>query len=416
MAENKKRRGRKCLAAVLLVGLLGGIGNYYINPLRKSAAVGQEFVLSDNCPASLWDYVTVSDGAWQSRITESLNAGSEPGELNLSLKLFGLIPLKQVSIAVQPQQYLYPGGQSIGILLRTEGVLTVGFSPIVTQDGKKLNLAEKAGIEVGDVILRINGQAVGSDDSLAEMINELGEKSEELVLQIDRAGKTKNIKLKPAFCKESGKWRIGLLVRDNAGGIGTLSFVDKDGSYGALGHMVAESNTGGRLNISAGKLVHTAINGVRKGERGNPGEKLGSFMSNQAVGNIIENTDCGIFGKISDWNLIKENIITQPLPVGFCSEIQYNEAEILTVIDGDNVEAFSVEILKVMPNGKKGKELVLKVTDARLLEKTGGIVQGMSGSPIIQNGKIIGAVTYVFVNDPTKGYGILIEDMLAKIN
>ena len=195
-----------------------------------------------------------------------------------------------------------------------------------------------------------------------------------------------------------------------------MSFVDQAGNYGALGHMVAESNTGDKLNISLGKLVHASIDGINKGERGNPGEKLGSFSSNKALGDIAKNTDCGIFGKINDWNFIKQGLINHPLPVGFGAEIKQGAAEILTVVEGEKVEAFEVEIVKIMPNAKRGKELVLKVTDERLLGKTGGIVQGMSGSPIIQNGKIIGAVTYVFVNDPTKGYGILIEDMLKEMD
>lgn len=413
--KNVAKRCKKWLAVVLTLSLVGGLGNYYAHPIKQSVAVGQEFVVRDSFPQSLWDYVTVESAGLHKQITENVAAQNYPGEMNLSLKLFGLIPLKQVSVAVMPEKYLYPGGQSIGILLRTQGVLVVGSSPIINEHSRKLNPAEDAGIELGDVIIKLNNQEIVGDDQLAEMVDELGQKGEEIVLEVDHGGKIKNVPLKAVFCTQSGKWRIGLLVRDNAGGIGTLTFVDADGNYGALGHMVAESNTGERLNISLGKLVRSSINGINKGERGKPGEKLGSFTSDYAVGDIKVNTNCGIFGKINDWSILKDNIITEPLPVGFCSEVEYGKAQILTVIEDDQVEAFDVEIMKIMPNGKTGKELVLKITDERLLEKTGGIVQGMSGSPIIQNNKIIGAITYVMVNDPSRGYGILIENMLEKV-
>lgn len=387
MADDAKKRRRKWLAAVLLLSFCGFTGNYYLNPLRQSAAVGQELNLSDVLQGSLWEYVSWDDGAGRKEIKENLAVQNDPGEMNFSLKLFGLIPLKQVSVAVLPETYLYPGGQSIGILLRTDGVLAVGFSPIINEKGRKSNPAEEAGINLGDVITAVNDQSISTDDQLAEMINAFGAKGEEITLEIDRAGKQRSITLEAAYCTESRKWRIGLLVKDNAGGIGTLSFVDQAGNYGALGHMVAESNTGDKLNISLGKLVHASIDGINKGERGNPGEKLGSFSSNKALGDIAKNTDCGIFGKINDWNFIKQGLINHPLPVGFGAEIKQGAAEILTVVEGERVEAFEVEIVKIMPNAKRGKELVIKVTDERLLGKTGGIVQGMCRKDNMDNTK-----------------------------
>lgn len=387
MADDAKKRRRKWLAAVLLLSFCGFTGNYYLNPLRQSAAVGQELNLSDVLQGSLWEYVSWDDGAGRKEIKENLAVQNDPGEMNFSLKLFGLIPLKQVSVAVLPETYLYPGGQSIGILLRTDGVLAVGFSPIINEKGRKSNPAEEAGINLGDVITAVNDKSISTDDQLAEMINAFGAKGEEITLEIDRAGKQRSITLEAAYCTESRKWRIGLLVKDNAGGIGTLSFVDQAGNYGALGHMVAESNTGDKLNISLGKLVHASIDGINKGERGNPGEKLGSFSSNKALGDIDKNTDCGIFGKINDWNFVKQGLINHPLPVGFGAEIKQGAAEILTVVEGEKVGAFEVEIVKIMPNAKRGKELVIKVTDERLLGKTGGIVQGMCRKDNMDNTK-----------------------------
>ena len=415
MADKKKILVKKWLTALLAIVLAVSLANYYANPSEQSVAVGQPIDLSASCPASLAEYVTANNGQVEKQLTESLNAQDSPGEMSISLKLFGLIPYKQVNVSVVEEKYLYPGGQSIGVLLRTQGVLVVGSSPIIAANGKEVNPAEESGIELGDIIVKVNDQTVITDDQLAELVNDCGAKGEEIVLTINRAQSEKKIKIAPVFCTESQKWRIGLLVRDNAGGVGTLSFIDpQSGSYGALGHMVSENNTGEMLDISMGKLIKADIEDIVKSERGTPGEKVGSFVNNDALGSITKNTECGIFGKISDWDILGENIVTQPMPVGLSSDIQYGEAEILTVLEGDKVESFAVEIMKIMPNGKTGKELVIKVTDERLLEKTGGIVQGMSGSPIIQNGKIIGAVTYVFVNDPTKGYGILIEDMLEE--
>lgn len=195
--------------------------------------------------------MTINSGQVQKQLTETINAQESPGEMSISLKLFGLIPYKQVNVSVVEEKYLYPGGQSIGILLRTEGVLVVGSSPIIAENGKEVNPAEDAGIEMGDIIVKVNEQSVTSDDELAELINEFGAKGEEIVLTINRSQNEKKINIKPIFCQESKKWRIGLFVRDNAGGVGTLSFIDpQSGTYGALGHMVSENNTGEMLDIS----------------------------------------------------------------------------------------------------------------------------------------------------------------------
>ena len=177
MADDAKKRRRKWLAAVLLLSFCGFTGNYYLNPLRQSAAVGQELNLSDVLQGSLWEYVSWDDGAGRKEIKENLAVQNDPGEMNFSLKLFGLIPLKQVSVAVLPETYLYPGGQSIGILLRTDGVLAVGFSPIINEKGRKSNPAEEAGINLGDVITAVNDQSISTDDQLAEMINAFGAKA-----------------------------------------------------------------------------------------------------------------------------------------------------------------------------------------------------------------------------------------------
>ena len=300
----------------------------------------------------------------------------------------------------------------MGILLRTDGIMVVGQSSI-TSNGKTVNPAEKAGILAGDVITSVNGEAVSHDDQLAMLVDELGRQHKQIVLEITRRSRTFSREITPVFCEDTGTYRIGLLIRDNAGGVGTLTYVDPETlAYGALGHMISSNETQSKINILNGKLVTADIQGIKKGIEGYPGEKIGRFVSNESLGTIEQNTTAGIFGILNNRRLLKDGCFSQALPTAAPSQIIPGPAQIFTAIDGNKVECFTVEIEKIMPSHKGGKGLVIRVTDPVLLEKTGGIVQGMSGSPIIQNGRIIGAVTHVFVNDPTRGYGILIHDML----
>ena len=332
----------------------------------------------------------------------------------ISMRLLELLPNQEPAETRYPEKMLYPGGQAIGILLRTDGILVVGQSPIFV-DGEAQNPAEEAGIQPGDVITRVGDVAVTHDDQLALLVNQLGEQQKPVILHIQRQNREMTKEITPIYCAESKSYRIGLLIRDNAGGVGTLTFVDPETmEYGALGHMISNSETQSKINILKGKLVTAQIQGIKKGTSGYPGEKIGRFVSNFSLGTIEKNTTAGIFGVLTDENVLTESSYTQALPTAAPNQIVLGPAQIFTAIDGNKVECFDVEIEKVMPAHKDGKSLVVRVTDPVLLEKTGGIVQGMSGSPIIQNGRIIGAVTHVFINDPTRGYGILIHDMLQE--
>lgn len=332
----------------------------------------------------------------------------------ISMRLLELLPNQEPAETRYPEKMLYPGGQAIGILLRTDGILVVGQSPIFV-DGEAQNPAEEAGIQPGDVITRVGDVAVTHDDQLALLVNQLGEQQKPVILHIQRQNREMIKEITPIYCAESKSYRIGLLIRDNAGGVGTLTFVDPETmEYGALGHMISNSETQSKINILKGKLVTAQIQGIKKGTSGYPGEKIGRFVSNFSLGTIEKNTTAGIFGVLTDENVLTESSYTQALPTATPNQIVLGPAQIFTAIDGNKVECFDVEIEKVMPAHKDGKGLVVRVTDPVLLEKTGGIVQGMSGSPIIQNGRIIGAVTHVFINDPTRGYGILIHDMLQE--
>ena len=330
----------------------------------------------------------------------------------LSMRLLDLLP-ESASAREQPlPKELYPGGQAVGILLRTDGILVVGQSSI-TSNGQTVNPAKDAGIQAGDVITSVNGKSVAHDDQLALLVDELGRSNQPVILQLTRRSRTLSREITPVYCQDTRTYRIGLLIRDNAGGVGTMTFIDPQTmAYGALGHMISNNETQSKLNILNGKLVTADIQGIKKGLQGYPGEKIGRFVSNVSLGSIDKNTTAGIFGILHDRSLLAESCYPKPLAVAPAEEIVCGPAQIFTAIKGNKVESFTVEIEKVIPSRKDGKGLVIRVTDPILLEKTGGIVQGMSGSPVIQNGKIIGAVTHVFINDPTRGYGIFIENML----
>lgn len=337
-------------------------------------------------------------------------------DTRISMRLFELFPAQEAVSQQEESLMLYPGGQPVGILLRTDGILVVGFSSIQTEY-EELQPAESAGIQAGDVILSVNGTAVTHDDELALLVHQLGTQGKDVTLELQRQSRSMHKTVTPVYCEQTDTYRIGLLVRDNAGGVGTLTFVHPDTmEYGALGHMIANNETQRKLSILNGKLVAADIQGIKKGSSGTPGEKIGRFVNNDALGTIEKNTSAGIFGILSDREILAETVEQKPLPTASADEIELGPATIYTALEGSRVEAFTVEIEKVMPSSRDGKSLVLRVTDPELLSRTGGIVQGMSGSPIIQNGKIVGAVTHVFINDPTRGYGILIHDMLKEIS
>lgn len=327
----------------------------------------------------------------------------------VKFNLLGLIPIKSVPVQKVTDLEVYPGGTSVGVRLTTEGVLVVGFSEIETAEGINESPAKLAGIELGDVILQINGEKINGSKDLISKVKSA--QSENIKLDIQRNGKafSKNIVL----LKEADEFKMGLWVRDSTAGIGTLTFYHKGTeSFGALGHPITDGDTNQSFMIKKGDLLRSSVLSVRKGERGTPGELKGLFLNERdSIGAINKNTESGIYGD-ANVPLINPSF-NKPMPVGFRSEIVEGAAKIITTIGDGGSKEYNIEIVKLLPQDKAGpKSMLIKITDEELLEKTGGIVQGMSGSPIIQNGKIVGAVTHVLINKPELGYGIYIEWML----
>ncbi|RYM06008.1 SpoIVB peptidase [Sporolactobacillus sp. THM7-7] len=309
---------------------------------------------------------------------------------------------------------LIPGGQSIGVKLNTLGVLVVGYHLINGESGQ-VSPGENAGIRVGDVITKINGKKVKNTADVRQIIAHSTE-NDALRLSIlrQRAQLTKT--LTPIKDKSAQHYRMGLYIRDSASGIGTMTFYDpKTSAYGALGHIISDRDTGQPIQMNDGQIVRSKVQAIDRGAEGKPGEKIAFFPDHAAsIGSVEKNTPFGIYGylhKSNDGSMRNR----QAIPVAFSNEVKEGPAQILTVLNGDKVQAYQIRIINAVPQKYPAtKGLIIKITDPRLLEKTGGIIQGMSGSPIIQNGKLVGAVTHVFVHDPTSGYGVHIEWMLEE--
>jgi len=325
--------------------------------------------------------------------------------------------IKSTFVRDNKEIMVYPGGQPIGVKLNIKGLLVVGLSDIDSTGGKVASPAANAGVQIGDSIIKINNVEINNAEDVTRLVNK--EKNSQITLEIQRKNNknTFEIKVKPAVDAKDKKQKMGLWVRDSTAGVGTLTFYhDKTKKFAALGHPITDADTGTILSVNDGVIVSSNIVSIKKGTRGNPGELRGLFIEESKIkGQIIKNTECGIFGS-GNKSLIN-NKFNKPMKVGLKNEIKEGKAEILTTLNGTEPELFDIEIQKLLPQNSSGsKSMVIKITDPRLLEKTGGIVQGMSGSPIIQNNKLIGAVTHVLINKPDTGYGIYIEWMLRDAN
>ncbi len=331
---------------------------------------------------------------------------------NMEVKLFGIIPMRNIEVNVAPQREVVPCGSAIGIKIITDGMLVVGTAEIRCADGRMAFPAKDYDIREGDIITKVNGVTLTSTEQFTELVRGAGDAPMSLELKRNEKSLTREVRSVQA---EDGTHKLGVWVRDSTAGIGTLTFVDEASKeYGALGHPVTDGDTGSILQVSQGEILEASIFAVQKGEKGAPGELKGIFQSMEdRLGTITKNTEQGIYGTVEQQAYPAE---ADAVPVASRSDIHEGKATILSNISNEEVRSYEIEIQKVMRyNNDNNKDMVIRVTDPALLQQTGGIVQGMSGSPILQDGKLIGAVTHVFVNDPTRGYGIFIENMLKNV-
>ncbi len=320
-------------------------------------------------------------------------------------------PREAVSAAATGTRYLVPVGRAVGMKIVSDGILVVGMTD-VTCAGETASPARSAGLKEGDLIISVDSRKVGSTQELKEALNDALTDSGEVKITYERDGSEHIAVLKPALSDEDGTYKIGAWVRDSMAGIGTLTFYDpSSGVFGALGHGINDVTTSELMPVASGTLIRSTISSVRKGESGAPGELSGSFDLSDEFGELYANTDRGVFGRADAEALGVD--VSAALPAARADEVQEGPAVILSNVSGDKVDEYEIEIKQVSRNSAHSpRDLMIEVTDEELLAATGGIVQGMSGSPIIQNGKLVGAVTHVLVGDPTRGYGILIENML----
>ena len=421
----RKERLRRILAGVFCFSLVFTIAFTwgYVKlavPDRLNLVVSEEEIFhftlppgvtleSDSEEVVLGNASNIPAGKVRIQTTEPVSMyGASEGSYHLGMKLFGLIRMKDIQVDVVDGMYAAPCGVPVGIYLKSRGVMVVGTGEIVNDAG---NVVEPAFgvLKSGDYIETVNGREMEDKDDLIQAVS--ASSGSPVSLEVRRDGELLKVELEPVLA-EDGTYKLGAWVRDDTQGIGTMTYLDLNGKFGALGHGINDVDTAQLMPLQSGSIMYSEVTDVKKGEKGAPGELHGAFQVNRDLGELYANTASGVFGRLEDGTLTDG---LEPVPVAERKEVKTGAATILSNIAGDQVEEYQVEIIRVYPaNGADTRNLMLKVTDPRLLETTGGIVQGMSGSPILQNGKLVGAVTHVLVNDPTQGYGILAENMLLE--
>ena len=397
MIKNVKRKKPKCTIALTVLVIITALLGVY------------DFIIPDNISVYTEDALPTFNTVTIEE-TDTVEVSALGGSLiktTATAKLFGVLPLKTVDVNRFADIRLYPGGIPFGVRLSTAGVLVVGFESVKTASGEA-NPAESAGLRIKDVITHADGKAVNSSLELSSVIE--GCNGKEIEIKFTRAGVEQSVKITPALCKDENKYKTGVWVRDSTAGIGTVTFVvPETGEFGGLGHGICDVDTGELMPMRHGSVVDVSISGVNRGEPGDPGEIKG-FLGAIETGDLTDNTNCGVFGIYS--SVPKELQGEEPIPIALSSEVKEGDAYILCTLENGVRKKYDICIKAINHTAANTKNFVIEATDPALIEKSGGIVQGMSGSPIIQDGKLIGAVTHVLISDPTKGYGIFIEEML----
>ena len=332
------------------------------------------------------------------------------GKLDLSLNL-GNFSLKDITVNVIPNTVVIPGGEAIGLRLYTSGVLVVGMSEIVGTDNKTYSPYKESGIKEGDMIVKVDDEAVTCTSDLISKVNECNGKEVEITYVRD--GNNYTTEMLPTKTEEN-EYKLGLWVRDAATGVGTITYYDPQSKmFGALGHGILDVDTSKLIDIAKGEVITSRILSINKGEKGSPGEVQGSIDNGKVIGEVYKNTNFGIYGKLTNTDILENGKELEVMPR---DEVKTGKATIICTLDDNKRAEYEIEIERVYTaTNRSNKNMIIKVTDERLLEKTGGIIQGMSGSPIIQDGKFVGAVTHVMVNNPEKGYGIFADTMLKQM-
>jgi stage IV sporulation protein B len=345
-------------------------------------------------------FITVSNQKSEKAAANNVGESLYQKQINL----FGIIPIKNVEIQLIPQKYVVIGGTPFGMKIFTKGVMVVGMSDVETKSGL-YNPAKDAGIRLGDVITEIDGVSVSSNSDVSDII--AGSGGKRIKMKISREGKALNITFRAAKSLSDGCYKAGLWVRDSSAGIGTLTFyIPETKTFAGLGHAICDVDTGLILPISSGEIVEAEINSINKSHSGQIGELCGSFKES-SLGKMTINCESGVYGKMESYQG------SQLVEIASKNKIKSGSAKIYTTLDNDTPKYYDCEIESVDFGGEESsRDMIIKITDKRLIRKTGGIVQGMSGSPIVQDGKLVGAVTHVLVNDPTRGYAIFAENML----
>lgn len=397
-------------------------------PDEQRMVVGERNIINMDLPGYLEDSLgiqlmpsaqSVMATAQDSIVSITRNRGGyeiaalKPGKVDLELRILGFIPVKSITVESVANKRVVPGGHSIGVMLQSKGIMVVGFAPIQINADKKVYPARDQGVQIGDIIMEVNGKELKSETDLAAVVD--ASKNKPLKLKIKRDKEYISKTITAELCKETQRYRIGLYVRDGVVGVGTLTFWDPETrKYAALGHIIMDADTKQGIDVLKGKIVSSSIQTIKAGKPGKPGEKIGVFdNTGNIAGNIEQNSTFGIYGEITAD--IKNELNNYTMEVGYAHQVKEGPAEIYTVVNGTNIEKFDIQIEKVYPERKNGKGMVIRVTDPRLINLTGGIIQGMSGSPIIQDSRIVGAVTHVFLNDPQQGYGVFMDQILSEM-
>ncbi len=415
--KEKKRRCFVSITAVLIPTLLWCSVSWLL-PNDLTLVEGEKTEIATQLPISAKTEESVGvlgvttkplADAFHLELGSSITANPiQAGTTKITFYLCNAVPIKTIDATVIPKTTLVPVGKTVGVSLDTKGLLVLGTGEVYKEENDSVEPC-KGFLKTGDLLLEANGKDLINKEALIDVVTKSN--GQKIDVLLERQGEQKHVTLTPVFSQVEQAYKLGIWVRDSIQGIGTITYYDPNSNqFGALGHGVYDVDTGELMIIKNGSLIASQLTDVVKGKKGEPGELTGTIHREDVIGDVKKNTEVGIYGTLNQ----PSEFNGEALSIGLKQEVKIGKAEILSNIEGEDIQKYEIEIESL---GKgNGKDMMIHVTDKRLLEKTGGIIQGMSGSPIIQNGQLIGAVTHVLVNDPERGYGTFIETMLQEMN